>query len=110
MHGMGDNEGTLLYNNNGEWQRVFDNMIANGDIDPMIIVTPTFNKVSADTFYNAENSIKSSVQALCRLWKANIRPMRNQPLKPISRHRECTAHTAASRWAASRHGLSLRTA
>ena len=25
------------------------NMIRNGDIDPMIIVTPTFNKVSADT-------------------------------------------------------------
>ena len=58
MHGMGDNEGTLLYNNNGEWQRVFDNMVANGDIEPMIIVTPTFNKVSSDTFYNAENFYK----------------------------------------------------
>ncbi len=42
--------------------------------------------------------------------KANIRPMRNRPLRQISRHRECTAHTAASRWAASRHGQSLRTA
>ncbi len=58
MHGMGDNEDTLLYNNNGEWQRVFDNMVANGDIEPMIIVTPTFNKVSSDTFYNAENFYK----------------------------------------------------
>jgi enterochelin esterase-like enzyme len=30
-------------------------MINNGDIEPMIIVTPTFNKVSENTFYNAEN-------------------------------------------------------
>ena len=58
MHGMGDNENSLFYNDNGEMQRVFDNMINNGDIDPMIIVTPTFNKVSADTFYNAENFYK----------------------------------------------------
>lgn len=58
MHGMGDNENTLLYNDNGEMQRVFDNMINNGDIEPMIIVTPTFNKCSSDTFYNAENFYK----------------------------------------------------
>jgi len=58
MHGMGDNENTLLYNDNGEMQRVFDNMIQNGDIEPMIIVTPTFNRVSDNTFYNAENFYK----------------------------------------------------
>ena len=58
MHGMGDSENSLFYNDNGEMQRVFDNMIKNGDIEPMIIVTPTFNKVSADTFYNAENFYK----------------------------------------------------
>lgn len=58
MHGMGDNENSLLYNDNGEMQRVFDNMIKNGDIEPMIIVTPTFNKCSNDTFYNAENFYK----------------------------------------------------
>ena len=33
-------------------------MIQNGDIEPMIIVTPTFNKVSADTFYNADHVYK----------------------------------------------------
>ncbi len=58
MHGMGDNENSLFYNDNGETQRLFDNMIKNGDIEPMIIVTPTFNKVSADTFFNAENFYK----------------------------------------------------
>lgn len=58
MHGMGDNENTLFFNDNGEMQRVFDNMINNGDIEPMIIVTPTFNKCSSDTFYNAENFYK----------------------------------------------------
>ena len=55
MHGMGDSENSLFYNDNGEMQRVFDNMIQNGDIEPMIIVTPTFNKVSGDTFYNADH-------------------------------------------------------
>lgn len=58
MHGMGDNENTLFFNDNGEMQRVFDNMINNDDIEPMIIVTPTFNKCSSDTFYNAENFYK----------------------------------------------------
>ena len=58
MHGMGDSENSLFYNDNGESVRLLDNMIRNGDIDPMIIVTPTFNKVSADTFYNAENFYK----------------------------------------------------
>ena len=58
MHGMGDNENTLFYNDNGEAQRLLDNMIAKGDIEPMIVVTPTFNKVSSDTFYNAENFYK----------------------------------------------------
>ncbi len=52
MHGGGDNENTLLYNDNGEMQRVFDNMIKNGDIEPMIIVAPTFNKCSAEMFYD----------------------------------------------------------
>ena len=58
MHGMGDSENSLFYNDNGESQRLLDNMIQNGDIEPMIIVTPTFNKVSSDTFYNAENFYK----------------------------------------------------
>ena len=58
MHGMGDSENSLFYNDNGEAQRLLDNMIKNGDIEPMIIVTPTFNKCSSDTFYNAENFYK----------------------------------------------------
>ncbi|HNZ99662.1 glycosyl hydrolase [Ruminococcus sp.] len=58
MHGMGDSENSLFYNDNGESVRLIDNMIQNGDIEPMIIVTPTFNKVSSDTFYNAENFYK----------------------------------------------------
>lgn len=58
MHGMGDSENSLFYNDNGESVRLIDNMISKGDIEPMIIVTPTFNKVSSDTFYNAENFYK----------------------------------------------------
>ena len=55
MHGMGDSENSLFYNDNGEAVRLIDNMIKNGDIEPMIIVTPSFNKVSSDTFFNADN-------------------------------------------------------
>ena len=55
MHGMGDSEDSLFYYDNGEAKRLIDNMIQNGDMEPMIIVTPTFNKVSDNTFYNAEN-------------------------------------------------------
>ena len=48
MHGMWDDENSLLYKDNGEMQRVFDNMIQNGDIEPMIVVTPTFNKTDPE--------------------------------------------------------------
>ena len=58
MHGMGDNENTLFYNDNGEAVRLIDNMIMNGDIEPMIIATLSFNKVSSDTFYNADHFYK----------------------------------------------------
>ena len=51
MHGMGDNENTLFFYDDGEMQRVLDNMIKNGDIEPMIVVTPTFNKSNPETFY-----------------------------------------------------------
>ena len=64
MHGMGDSEDSLFYYDNGQAKRLIDSMIANGDIEPMIIVTPTFNKVSDNTFYNAENVWKEIRQSV----------------------------------------------
>lgn len=51
MHGGGENE-NLLFGGPGqskEMKRILDNMIANGDIEPLIVVTPTFNGGKNDT-------------------------------------------------------------
>ena len=49
MHGGGESEETCFNDNNINIDVMLDNMIANGDIEPMIVVTPTFNKApSAD--------------------------------------------------------------
>lgn len=43
MHGGGENENTCFNNPDIDIDIMLDNMIANGDIEPMIVVTPTFN-------------------------------------------------------------------
>ena len=49
MHGGGESEETCFNDSNIDIDIMLDNMIANGDIEPMIVVTPTFNKApSAD--------------------------------------------------------------
>jgi len=58
MHGMWDDENSLFYKDNGEMQQVLDNMIQNGDIEPMIVVTPTFNKTDPE---NVWKEIRQSV-------------------------------------------------
>jgi len=52
MHGGGEDENTLFYNNDTQIQHMFDHMIMNGEMEPMIVVTPTFKKCEAGTFYN----------------------------------------------------------
>ncbi len=52
MHGGGENENTLFYQDDTNIKPVLDNMILNGEIDPMIVVTPTFNKTEAGKFYS----------------------------------------------------------
>ena len=49
MHGGGESEETCFNDDGINIDIMLDNMIANGDIEPMIVVTPTFNKApSAD--------------------------------------------------------------
>ncbi|SFD12943.1 family 43 glycosylhydrolase [Ruminococcus albus] len=43
MHGGGENENTCFNDTSIEIDLMLDNMIANGDIEPMIVVCPTFN-------------------------------------------------------------------
>jgi len=50
MHGGGENENTI-FSNDVNLQNIIDHMIMNGDLEPLIIVTPTFNRCEARTFY-----------------------------------------------------------
>lgn len=63
MHGGGENE-DLLFGGPGqekELKRILDNMIANGDIDPLIVVTPTFYGGKNDTALFHEELIQDIV-------------------------------------------------
>ena len=51
LHGGGENENTLFFQNDTMMQNIFDHMIENGDMEPMIVVTPTWNQTGADKFY-----------------------------------------------------------
>ena len=50
MHGGGENENTI-FSDDVKLNNILDHMIMNGELEPMIVVTPTFNKCEARTFY-----------------------------------------------------------
>ena len=50
MHGGGENENTI-FSKDCELDNILDHMIMNGELEPLIVVTPTFNKCTAQTFY-----------------------------------------------------------
>jgi predicted alpha/beta superfamily hydrolase len=50
MHGGGENENTI-FSEDVKLNRILDHMIMNGELEPLIVVTPTFNKSGADKFY-----------------------------------------------------------
>ena len=52
MHGGGENEKTLFFQSDTMIQNIVDHMIQNGELAPTIVVTPTWNKSSADTFWS----------------------------------------------------------
>lgn len=60
MHGGGENQDTI-FSDDVKFNLILDNMIMNGDIEPMIVVTPTFNDCGAEDFHKqfVENVVKS---------------------------------------------------
>jgi enterochelin esterase-like enzyme len=50
MHGGGENENTI-FSDDVKLQNILDHQIMNGELEPLIVVTPTFNKCEARTFY-----------------------------------------------------------
>ena len=52
MHGGGEDQNKILGSDDDcQLQNILDHMIQNGELEPMIVVTPTFNKCEAQTFY-----------------------------------------------------------
>ncbi len=52
LHGGNENEKTLFHQGDTMLQNIFDHMIENGDMEPMIIVTPTWNQSGAEGFWS----------------------------------------------------------
>ena len=52
LHGGSENENTLFHQNDTMMQNIFDHMIENGDMQPMIVVTPTWNQSGAEGFWS----------------------------------------------------------
>ena len=51
MHGGGENERTLFFQDDTMMQNIFDHMIEAGELEPLIVVTPTFNQSEAEGFW-----------------------------------------------------------
>ncbi len=59
MHGGGENENTI-FSDDVKFGNMLDHMIENGDIEPMIVVTPTFNGGNCSA-YNVHEEIRQSI-------------------------------------------------
>ena len=59
MHGGGENENTI-FSNDVKLQHILDHMIMNGELEPLIVVTPTFNGTGSEAS-NFWDELKKSV-------------------------------------------------
>jgi len=72
MHGGGENENTI-FSNDVKLQNILDHAIMNGELEPLIVVTPTFNGGNCTAQNFIRNSGKMSflcgkqVLYLCRI-------------------------------------------
>lgn len=64
MHGGGENENTI-FSSDVKFNNMLDHMIQNGDIEPMMVVTPTFNGgCSAETMHRAYGTMVPQINAM----------------------------------------------
>lgn len=91
LHGGGEDE-NLLFGGPGEskeLKRIIDNMIANGDIEPLIVVTPTFNGGENDLGKNVANFYKELMADIIPLVESKYNTYaENTTLKGIKASRE----------------------
>lgn len=74
MHGGGENENTI-FSSDVKLNNMLDHMIENGEIEPMIVVTPTFNKTeAADVWKEMKESIVPFVEGKYSTYAENTTP------------------------------------
>lgn len=89
MHGGGENE-NLLFGGPGqskEMKRILDNMIEKGDIEPLIVVTPTFNGGKNDTALFHEELMNDVVPLVETRYSTHVGSGDLDDLKATREHR-----------------------
>ena len=89
MHGGGESE-NLLFGGPGqskELKKILDNMIANGDIEPLIVVTPTFYGGKNDTALFHEELIQNVVPLVETKYNTYTASAAKKDLKASREHR-----------------------
>ena len=89
MHGGGEDENLLFGGpgQNKDLKKILDNMIARGDIDPLIVVTPTFykGKNSEATFH--EELVESVISLVETKYNTYLKSNSRQDMKASRDHR-----------------------
>ncbi|MFC4098195.1 sugar-binding protein [Paenibacillus xanthanilyticus] len=109
MHGGGENE-NLIFGGPGqskELKRILDNMIANGDMEPMIVVTPTFYGGKNDTALFHEELISTIVPLVETKYATYAQSASVDDLKASRAHRAFGGFSMGSvtTWYTFIHGL-----
>ena len=89
MHGGGENE-NLLFGGPGEskeLKRIIDNMIANGEIEPLIVVTPTFYGGKNDVKFFHEELISDVIPLVEPKYNTYLKSTSTRDLKTSREHR-----------------------
>jgi enterochelin esterase-like enzyme len=89
MHGGGENENLLFGGpgENKELKKIIDNLIEKGDIDPLIVVTPTFYGGKNDVKYFPEELLNSVIPLVETKYNTYLASTNVQDIKATREHR-----------------------
>jgi enterochelin esterase-like enzyme len=89
MHGGSENENTIIGEpgQNKELKKIIDNMIANGDIEPLIIVTPSFYGGKNDTALFHEELVSTVIPLIETKYHTYATSVDAEGLKASREHR-----------------------
>lgn len=86
MHGGGENENTI-FGNDVNLQNILDHMIMNGELEPMIVVTPTFNGNGSEAQNFWEELRKSVIPFVEGKYSTYAASTSDEDIKASRRHR-----------------------